>query len=58
MIIWLLRLASKSSDNKIDDHLVTVVEGAYDSDQKKVQEGLSKLVAVWNEEKKEVIPEK
>ena len=53
MIIWTLRLASKASDNDVDDNIVDLVEAAYEKDTVKVKSSASKLMASFRKKKKE-----
>ncbi len=51
MIIWLLGVASKATDNDIDDNIVLLVEGAYAKDQPKVKSAVSKLMGGFRKKK-------
>ncbi len=51
MIIWLLGTAAKASDNDVDDNIVSLVEGAYNKDQKQVKSAVSKLMASFRRPK-------
>lgn len=43
MIIWGLKLAASLTDNKVDDNVVLLAEGALDNDEAKVKKALEGL---------------
>ena len=43
MIIWGLKLATSLTDNKVDDNVVLLAEGALDNDTAKVKKALEGL---------------
>jgi K+ transporter len=52
MILWMLRMAAKQSDNIVDDNIVLLVEGAYENDNVKVKSAVSALMCSFRKEKK------
>lgn len=45
MVYWTLETWAKNTDNKIDDNVVLIVEGAYDADTEKLKLGVEGLLA-------------
>ena len=44
MIIWLLGVAAKRTDNKIDDHVIKIVKAGYENDMVSMKKGVEDLV--------------
>lgn len=49
MILWLLGIAAKHTDNKIDDNVVLIVKGAYSSDVAMLKLGVEGLLASFKD---------
>lgn len=47
MLLWGLRLWSKHTANKIDDHVVEIVAAALEGDPKRMAEAAQRGVEVW-----------
>lgn len=46
MVLWALKLAVSVTDNKVDDNMVLLVEGAYENDAAKVKQAVSELTKI------------
>lgn len=44
MVIWLLKLLSQYTDNKIDDHVIGLVDAAFKNDVAGMKASLAKLI--------------
>ena len=51
LVLNTLKEATKLTDNLIDDNLVLLVQGMYDSDEKTIKQALQNLSNVYKEEK-------
>lgn len=46
VVLWALRLAAKSTKNKIDDNVINIVEAAYDNNPQKLMDAAE---TIYNE---------
>lgn len=49
MVIWGLKIAASMTDNKIDDNIVLLAEGAMNNDEEEVTKAIEALVATRKE---------
>ena len=49
MVIWGLKIAASMTDNKIDDNIVLLAEGAMNNDEEEVTKAIEALVAARKE---------
>lgn len=49
MIIWGLKIATSMTDNKIDDNIVLLVEGAMNNDEAEVTKAIEALATMQKE---------
>lgn len=50
MILWGLKLATSLTDNKVDDNVVLLAEGALDNDEAKVKKALEGLANIYKQD--------
>lgn len=46
MVLWALNLAASTTDTKVDDNMVLLVEGAYENDDTKVKQAVTELTKI------------